>query len=168
MPKKPNPRRIKKHRIYTLAEAAEVLGLHRQTIIRWIKIDGLLADCTRRPWLIEGTNLKTFLEGRRAVGKCKTRPEQIYCLPCRTPQIPAGRMAEFHLKAGTSGQLIGICPACDRFMHKAVSRSDLDRIRAVLEVTIRQAQPRMVGDSDAPVSVTFEQTGEEHVKKQVG
>jgi len=153
MPKKPDPRRIKKHWIYTLAEAAEALGLHRQTIIRWIKFDGLLADCTQRPWLIEGTNLKTFLEARRALGKCKTRPEQIYCLPCRTPQIPAGRMAEFQLKAGTSGQMIGICPDCDRFMHKAVSRSDLDRVRAVLEVTIRQAQPRIVGEPDLPASV---------------
>ena len=37
MPKKPDPRRIKRHRIYTPYEAGEALGVHQQTVLRWIK-----------------------------------------------------------------------------------------------------------------------------------
>lgn len=39
-----SPNKIKAHRIYTVWEAAEALGKHRQTIIRWINDKGLTAD----------------------------------------------------------------------------------------------------------------------------
>lgn len=54
MPKKPSPNRIKRHRVYTLWEAAEALDLHRETIKRWVRNHGLVADTSLRPWLIEG------------------------------------------------------------------------------------------------------------------
>ncbi len=41
MPKKPDPRKIKSHRVYTCEEAAIALGIHKQTVIRWIKSGGL-------------------------------------------------------------------------------------------------------------------------------
>lgn len=167
MPKKPSPHLIKTHMIYTPAEAAAALDLHRQSILRWIKHEGLPAVRGGRTYLIEGVELKAFLAARRAAGKCKTRPEQIYCLPCRGPKVPAARMAEFRLTAGGCGQLIGICPSCDRLMHKAVRRSELERIRSVLDVTIRQAQPRIVGDPDVPVSVASKGVSEDEKSKVI-
>ena len=53
MPKHPSPQRVKRHQIYTVWEAADAVGVHRQTVIRWIKDKGLSADMSRRPWLIE-------------------------------------------------------------------------------------------------------------------
>lgn len=44
--------RIKTHQIYSVWEAANALGKHRQTVIRWIKTGGLVADTTQKPWLI--------------------------------------------------------------------------------------------------------------------
>lgn len=166
MPKKPNPRRIKLHRVYTPAEAAEALELHKQTVLRWIKVGGLNADQTRRPWLIEGAILRAFLEHRRSEGKCKLKPEEIYCLPCRKPQLPAGRMADFRLTTATTGQLIGLCPDCERTMQKAVSRADLEHIKAVLDVTIQRAEPRIIGEGDLSVSVTSREEPETNVKKR--
>ncbi len=57
MPKKPDPRRIKTHRIYTPHEAAEPLGLHVETVRRWIKDGRLVAETSRKPWLIEGAGV---------------------------------------------------------------------------------------------------------------
>ncbi len=37
MPKNPSPQRVKRHQIYTVWEAADAVGVHRQTVIRWIK-----------------------------------------------------------------------------------------------------------------------------------
>ena len=158
MPKKPSPNRIKKHRVYTVWEAADALDVHRKTVARWITDGGLQADQSKRPWLIEGHQLKTFLIGRRLSGKTTLRTGECYCLPCRQAQIPAGRMADFQMKTATSGTLSGICPACDRMIFRAVRRSDLESIRAVLDVTVQKAAARIVGARTPLVTVPFKET----------
>lgn len=168
MPKKPSPRLIKTHRVYTPADAAGALGVHRQTILRWINIEDLYAVRSGGTWLIEGRDLKDFLGARQTQGKCKLKVEEIYCLPCRAAQLPAGRMADFKLQTSQSGQLIGLCPVCERAMQKAVRRSDLERIRSVLDVTIQQAEPRIVGEPYPPVTVTLKEECGTHAKKHTG
>ena len=166
MPKHPSPQRVKRHQIYTVWEAADAVGIHRQTVIRWIKDKGLPAHTSQRPWLIEGRELKAFLEERRARGKCRLRPGQVFCLPCRGPKNPDGRMADFHLKTPTTGTLIGICPDCGRLMYRIIRRSDLDQIRAQLDVTISKAVPRLVGPDEPLETVTFKQEAQTHGKTQ--
>jgi excisionase family DNA binding protein len=55
MPQRPAHHRVKQHLVYSVGEAVEVLGVHRQTVVRWIRIDSLPADTERRPWLIRRT-----------------------------------------------------------------------------------------------------------------
>jgi excisionase family DNA binding protein len=136
MPKLPSPARIKRHHVYTIWEAATALGLCRHTVERWIKGGALVADTTRRPWLIEGAILKAFLAARRTSGKSKTKTGQIHCIPCRGPKTPALKMADFRVRTSCTGTLIGLCPDCGRLMHRFVRRSDLDLIKADLEVTL--------------------------------
>ncbi len=38
----PSPNLIKTHYVYTVWEAAQALGRHRQTVVRWIKDKGLI------------------------------------------------------------------------------------------------------------------------------
>jgi excisionase family DNA binding protein len=164
MPKKPSPNLIKKHRVYDVYEAAEALGLHRQTIVRWIKDRGLLADTSTKPWLIRGVDLKSFLGERRAKGKCKLALHQIYCLPCRAPQTPDGLLADYRHKTPQTGSLAGLCPSCGRLMFKAIRRADLETIRAKLDVTVQQADARIVSQSNPSVTVTKKGHVERHVK----
>lgn len=168
MPRKPDPRRIKRHRVYTVAEAAEALGLHRQTVLRWIKAGGLVAERARKPWLIAGEDLKAFLGERRRVGKCRLALPQLYCLGCRVARVPDGRLADFTLRSLGAGMLTGLCPDCGALMHKAVRRVDLEAIRAQLEVHIIAAQPRIVGRSDAPVSVDITGEGRDRATHRAG
>ncbi|MDZ4322206.1 MAG: helix-turn-helix domain-containing protein, partial [Phenylobacterium sp.] len=60
-----NPRLTKIHLAYTLAEVAELYGLHVNTVRGWIKRDGLEPIDGRRPLLIKGSVLRAFLDGRR-------------------------------------------------------------------------------------------------------
>ncbi|RYH08454.1 helix-turn-helix domain-containing protein [Tropicimonas sp. IMCC6043] len=154
MPKKPSPNRVKTHRVYTVYEAADALDLHRQTVIRWIRHHGLRADCSKRPWLIEGRDLKGFLTKRRQKDRVTLKIGEIYCLPCRQAQVPAGHMADFRMKTATSGVLSGICPACDRMMNRIIGRADLEAFRAVLDVTVQQAVTGIVGVSTPCLTVT--------------
>ena len=61
----PNHRLIKIHRTYTVEEAANALGLHKNTISRWTKQDDLTVIDKRRPKLIHGEALVQFLIERR-------------------------------------------------------------------------------------------------------
>lgn len=168
MPKKPSPNLIKKHLVYDPFDAAEALGLHRQTIIRWIKDQGLPADTSTRPWLIRGADLKSFLGQRRANGKCQLALHQIYCLPCRAPQTPDGLLAEYWHRTARTGSLVGSCPSCGRLMYKAIRRADLEAIRAKLDVTVKQADARIVSQSNPSVTVTKKGYEKRHAKSHQG
>lgn len=155
---------IKRHRIYTVWEAAEALGVHRQTAIRWIKDKGLVADQSTRPWLIRGDDLKNFLGARRARTRQRLALHHHYCLGCKQPQEPAGRIADYAQQTATTGMLKALCPTCGSLMHKVVRRADLEAIRAKLEVTVQQANPRLVSQTGTRSNVTFEGEAQTHDK----
>ena len=164
MARSPAPNRIKTHRIYTVWEAAEALGRHRQTIIRWIKEKGLIADTSRRPWLIQGFNLKVFLGHRRQKVECKLALHHLYCLGCKASQEPAGKFADYKQQTSSTGMLSALCPDCGCIINKVIRRNDLEAVRAKIEVTIQQADPRIVSLEHAPLNVPFNSEAQTHVK----
>lgn len=139
-----NPRRARLHRNYTVEEAARVLGTHKNTVRAWIK-DGLPTVDQRRPTLILGADLRRFLESRRAKSKSPCPPGHLYCVRCRAPRRPAGNMADYLPITPSSGNLRGICPNCDAFIHRRVGLANLRRVRADVEVAIPEAMPRIGG-----------------------
>lgn len=164
MARLPSPNKIKTHRIYTIWEAAEALGKHRQTIVRWINDKGLVADKTCKPWLIDGKDLKAFLGLRRRTAKVKLALHHLYCLGCKSAQAPAGKFADYTQNTPTTGMLSALCPNCECVINKIVRQSDLDAIRARIEVTIQQADTRLVPLHDTPLNVTFSEESQSHVK----
>ncbi|MEO1276567.1 MAG: helix-turn-helix domain-containing protein [Pseudomonadota bacterium] len=130
MPKLPSHARVKRHAVYTVAEAAEVTGMHRRTVMRWIKGDGLDAVTDARPWLIEGAVLKDWLLARREDGRCRLAPDALYCLACRTAVRPDPALVEVRPhRAGTS-LVVGLCPLCTRLTHRIVRTADLPAVWA--------------------------------------
>ena len=77
-----NPQRVKSHRIYDVSEVADLFGCHRQTVIRWIKDKGLVADRTQKPWLIRGSDLKAFLGAKQSERKVALALHACYCVGC--------------------------------------------------------------------------------------
>ncbi|MEM6489761.1 MAG: helix-turn-helix domain-containing protein [Pseudomonadota bacterium] len=135
MPKLPAHTRVKRHAVYTVAEAAEVTGMHRQTVVRWIRHGGLPAARDARPWLISGGDLKDWLLERRAATRCTLAPREIYCLACRAARQPyADLVEERRYRHGTT-LLIALCPCGTSLMHRVVRDADLPRFRAALAAT---------------------------------
>ena len=158
--------RIKAHRVYDVWEVAQALGCHKQTVIRWINFKGLAADTSRKPWLIEGKDLKAFLGARQAKTTVKMAQHHCYCLGCKSPREPDGKMADYTQQTPETGRLTGLCHQCGSLMHKVVRRTDLEAIRAKIEVTVQQASPRLVSPTDPRSNVTFQNEGLTHVKTQ--
>jgi hypothetical protein len=140
--RRPNPRLIKSHMTYTVDEAADTLDSHKNTVRLWLK-QGLSTIDGKRPTLIYGADLIRFLTERRAKAKRPCGPNQIYCVRCRLAQIPAGNMADFTQLTATAGNLIGICPTCESLMYRRVALTNLDRVRAVLDITATDAISRI-------------------------
>jgi hypothetical protein len=138
----PNPRLVKLHRSYTVEQIARLFDIHKNTVRAWVKqglqpIDGL------RPALFHGPVLVAFLQRRRESAKQTCPPGHIYCLPCRAPKAPAGNMAEFVPVTDTAGNLRGICPDCDRLIHRRVNQAKIKAIQGNLEITFADAPPRI-------------------------
>lgn len=168
MPRLPPPNRIKTHFVYTVWEVAQATGRHRQTVIRWIKTKGLIADRSKVPWLIKGEDLKQFLGHRRTRSKTKLALHHLFCLGCKEPQEPDGKFAEYTQTSPKTGMLKALCPVCGSILNKVVRRADLEAIRAKIEVTVQQANPRLVSLTEPRLNDTSTKEPRTHGKAQFG
>ena len=143
--RRPNYRLAKIHRNYTVAEVADVFGVHRNTVREWIKRGLPTCDC-KRPTLILGRDLSAFLLTRRMKNKRPCKPGELYCVRCREPRAPAGNFAEYQPGKAGAGNLIAICSACEAMMYRRVNIAKLGAVQGQLDITMPQALPH-IGDS---------------------
>jgi hypothetical protein len=99
--------------------------------------------------LILGRELSRFLHQRRQRAKQACGPGQIYCIACRAPMVPAGKMADCIATSLLAGSLCGICPDCDRLIYRRVNLSKMDAVRGDLVITFTRPRPRL-GESAGP------------------
>ena len=138
----PNPRLPKIHRNYSVEDVSRLFNIHKNTVRNWLK-EGLKAIDDQRPTLIQGSELRRFLSERRARAKRACGPGRIYCLPCRAPKVPAGKIAECVQFGETTGTLLGICPDCNRMIYRKVNPQKLEATRGDLDITVTKAGTRI-------------------------
>jgi hypothetical protein len=134
----PNYRLVKIHRSYAVEEIADLFGIHKNTVRRWVKA-GLPTIDDRRPMLILGGELRAFLQARRKKNKRTCRPGEMYCVRCRAPKIPAGDMVDYLPVTEKLGNLKALCPDCDSIMNQRVSTAKLAQVRERMEIAFPQA-----------------------------
>lgn len=155
MARRYNLRRVKIHRSYSVSEVGRLLEVHKHTVSRWIA-SGLPLIDQRRPYLVHGTDLRKFLAARQP-RKQPSRPGEIYCVRCRAPKRPACDMAEYQPQTASTGALIGICPTCERLIHRFVAPAHIERASGDLEVTRRSPERRLTDSSGPFPNVDFDQ-----------
>lgn len=144
----PNPRLVKIHRSCTVEEIAVRLGIHKNTVRRWVKA-GLATSDSQRPMLILGQDLRAFLQARREKNKQTCKPGELYCVRCRAPKFPAGDMADYTPITEKFGNLKGICPDCDSIMNRRVSLAKLWQVRGKMDISFPEAMKHIV-ESNKP------------------
>ena len=137
-----NPRLAKIHRSYSVEEMARLFKVHKNTVRSWLK-QGLKPIDDHRPIVVRGEGVRRFLAERRTRAKRSCGPGRIFCLPCRAPKVPAGKMAECVATSETTGTLRGICPDCDRIIYRTINPQKIAVVCGDLEVTLRQAPARI-------------------------
>jgi hypothetical protein len=147
----PNPRLAKIHRNYSVEEVSRLYGVHKNTVRSWLK-QGLIAIDDRRPIVIPGRELGRFLTERRHRNKQTCGPGRLFCLPCRAPKVPAGKMVDCTPIGDSAGNLVGICPDCNRFIYRRVNLRKLDAVRGDLDITVTQREERITESKGASVN----------------
>ncbi len=138
MPKCINPNKAKIHRSYTVEEIAELFSVHKNTVRAWLK-SGLPICDDRKPMLILGANLRAFLQEKNSKRKQKCQPWEMYCVRCRKPQTPLGRMADYVADNEVRGRLVALCPECEGGLNKYINLSAIEALDAKLDVALPRA-----------------------------
>ncbi len=149
-----NPYRVKLLRTYTVAELAECLDVHKNTVRHWQKA-GLAAIDRARPVLFHGESVRQFLSALNQNRKHACGPGQMFCVRCRAPRQPALGMVDFIARKPTSGNLRAICGTCDGVMHRSARRDDLARIMPGLTVQTVEAPLRLSGRPSPSLNCDF-------------
>jgi len=154
----PNHRLVRKHHPYNVEEITNLFGCHRNTVREWVR-KGLRVIDRRRPQLIHGSDLISFLVARRKASKRPLKPGQLCCFKCREPRIPRGNAVVYQAQTSSLGNLIGLCPVCETRMFRRVSLIKLAQSAGQLKVTLPQALEH-IDESDQPsVNSDFKQDG---------
>ncbi len=146
-----NYRLIKIHRSYKVEEAADLLGIHKNTVRRWIK-DGLAVIDEHHPMLIHGPGLVEFIKKLRTKNKQTCKLGELYCVRCRIPNFPAEGMAEYTPITEKFGNLSAICPNCDSIMNQRVSLARIEEISANMDITFPKALQHIVESTKPTVN----------------
>jgi hypothetical protein len=143
-------RRVRGQLTYTVAEAAQITGSHRNTIRNWLR-SGLPVLDSRQPTLIKGATLKTFIDARHANRRQPCGPGRMYCLKCRAPRIPAFGEVEYEPSSQKSGRLIGLCPDCSTLLQRQTSARKIREAAGSLVVRFRCEVERL--DETSPCNL---------------
>jgi hypothetical protein len=136
------PNRAKIHRNYTVEEIADLFGVHKNTVREWIK-KGLPVNDDKRPLLVLGVELRSYIQAKRVEHKQKCKPCELYCLRCKVPQYPYGGMVDYEPSTDSIGRLIGICPICNGVINKFTSLVCLEGIYEGLDITVLKKPERI-------------------------
>jgi hypothetical protein len=165
--KRINPRRVKVHRSFTVEEAAIATKVHKNTVRRWLG-SGLEPVNHRRPILILGRALASFLYARRERRRQRCKVGQLYCVRCRAPKAAAARMATYLPITSSSGNLRGTCPDCGARMFRRVSLQRLATVAGDLQVQLPQAEQRIEDASSPSLNSDSSYEPEAHANTQSG
>jgi excisionase family DNA binding protein len=140
-PQVPRPRRKRRYNVrlvkatwpYSVQEIAELFGIHKNAVLRWLK-DGLPADRSQRPFLIRGDALTRFLKTRQNRNQCRCGPGEFFCFRCRAPREAYLGMADIAIESPKRLRIKALCIACDTPVNKVQSVRDLEKIQSRFHV----------------------------------
>lgn len=130
---------IRAARTYTIEEATDALGVSACTVRAWAKA-GLPMMTARRPFLILGESLRTFLQVRQQGAKSPLEADHLYCLSCKAGRAPMGKMVDCIAQSPTTARLVGLCEVCGGTCNRMISRAKVGHYREIFALAERDGK----------------------------
>lgn len=122
MSKRANPMAVKTALTYEVGEAAKALGKSNATVRNWIK-DGLPVMSSKKPYLISGLEIRTYLRQKYQDQKTPLREDELYCLSCRKGRQPLNLQVIATPNTTKTLRLSGTCDQCGATASRIISRT---------------------------------------------
>ena len=137
--RKPDLRRIRTSKTYSLAEIAEALDRNIATVRRWHR-DGLPALGDLRPPLVLGSELKMWLKAKWSARKQKCQLDELFCFKCRSPRQPEPGSVSIQPRNAKTLSIKAICSDCGTRMNQAGSWAKIAEIEEAFRTLTHQKQ----------------------------
>lgn len=144
---------VKTNRSYTVDDVSRLLFVSKGTVRRWVK-NGLHVMQEKKPILIKGSILKQYLQ-TKSKPKQKCALDECRCFKCNSNQKVAFKEAEIIFDNSPTPNMRGLCNTCSTIMHKRISKTKIPDIKAILQITFRQA--------DETISIREQPRSNEHL-----
>jgi hypothetical protein len=83
MKRKYNVRLITSRRSYTPEDVAQLFGINKKTVFRWLKEGLRPLEENTKPFLIMGEELSHFLTEQKKKQRLSLKKDEFFCLKCR-------------------------------------------------------------------------------------
>ncbi len=143
-----NPRLIRLGMSYSVQEAAELYGLHKNAVLFWIK-NGLPVIDQRKPYMIYGGDLAEYLRKKQAGRKCKCEQDEFFCFKCRAPRRAWENTVDIIIRNESKLAISGLCAVCDTPVNRAGSVRKLPKYQKIFLIQTMQ-EPRIT-DRHSPI-----------------
>lgn len=110
-----NPKRICKHRSYTIKELSKLLDIDEKTCFRWIDEGLAIIPGCKKPILMRGEDIKTFLNNRKIKRKIPMKRKQFLCMACKGARYAKRGSIRVVEKKKTA-----LCRVCNGKMSKII------------------------------------------------
>jgi hypothetical protein len=164
--RKPDMRRIRPSKTYTMPEISESLDRNIATIRRWIQ-NGLPRLDGARPVLIDGAALRDWLKGQWIAKKQSCGPGELFCFKCRAPRKPVFGSVTLEPRNAKTLSIRALCGVCGTPASQCGSLKKRAEIEACF-CTLKPVMPRLAGYGDTSDKVTFRKQKRRSSEKGVG
>ena len=152
--RKPDLRRIRPSKVYTLPEIAKTMDRKSATIRSWVR-KGLPLVSEQKPVLVLGASLKEWLQETWKAKTRKCQPGEMFCFKCRRPGKPKPGSVKLTARNEKTVSIKGRCAVCDTRMYQAGSLAAVEEIKKRFSPLTPQMQ-HLTGCSNTSVMHTLQ------------
>jgi hypothetical protein len=152
--RKPDFRRIRPSKTYSLPEIANALNRNCATVRGWRR-DGLPTLDGQSPPLVLGSELKAWLQAKWSARKQTCQADELFCFRCQKPKKPKPGSVRLVPNNEKTVTIKAECSFCGTQMNKAGSRAKVSEIEETFRTLMPQVQ-RLERCDNASVKHTSE------------
>lgn len=156
--RKPDLRRIRTSKTYTLPEIAKTLDRNIATIRSWVRQDLPLLS-KQKPLLVLGSDLKRWPAATWKAKARKCQSDELFCFKCRVPRKPKLASVEILPRNEKTVAIKGRCEVCGTRMNQTGSAAKIDEIKNRFGALTLQTQ-RLTGSGNTSDKHSFSSLAE--------
>lgn len=125
-----DPRKVKRHRSYTVQSLAELYDVGPNTVRQWIKKHGLPAIEGSYPVMMHWTDIRSWMIAWQAARKWTCGMDEMSCLKCQGPRRVRAGSFKVTQRNTAKVMLNGECEECGAPMNRASSQARVEADKA--------------------------------------